>query len=77
MAVLQTPVCAANTYVLIQALLYQKYSVHSDVWSYVCVLYEIWSIGHIPFGDITGSAVCTEYSKISIMLLNEHNVGSA
>ena len=32
-----------------QALQYRKYSTASDVWSFGCVMYEIWSLGHKPF----------------------------
>ena len=32
-----------------EALLYKKYSTLSDVWSYACLLYEIWSLGWKPF----------------------------
>ena len=32
-----------------QAIHYKKYSTASDVWSFACVMYEIWSLGHKPF----------------------------
>ena len=40
-----------------EALHYRKYSTASDVWSYGCLLYEIWSLGCKPFHDITNGQV--------------------
>lgn len=40
-----------------QAIFYRRYSVQSDVWSFGCVMYEIWSLGHKPFEDDDGREV--------------------
>ena len=41
----------------IQAMKYMKYSTASDVWSFGCVMYEIWSLGHIPFEKLSNADV--------------------
>ena len=40
-----------------EAAFFRKYSSASDVWSYGCVLYEIWSLGHKPFSNLPNKEV--------------------
>ncbi|XP_065891792.1 uncharacterized protein [Dysidea avara] len=37
----------------LEAILYKKYSTRSDVWSFGCVMYEVWSLGHKPFEKLS------------------------
>ena len=62
------------SYVFVQAIFYKKYSIKSDVWSFGCVMYEIWSLGYKPFEDIDGREVRTyidfyyyDYNSIAIV----------
>ena len=53
-----------------------KYSTTSDVWSYGAVMYEIWSVGHIPFESFSNSKVKMIFKRhiIFIIYLNVNNL---
>ncbi len=48
---------------LLQALHYSKYSTASDVWSFGCVMYEIWSLGHKPFEAFSNNEVNRTFTQ--------------
>ena len=47
-----------------EALHYKKYSTASDVWSFGCLMYEIWSLGHKPFEEYTNMEVSIYYNGL-------------
>ena len=40
-----------------EAIHHCQYSTASDIWSYGCLLYEIWSLGRMPFRDSSNAEV--------------------
>ena len=56
-----------------QALHYKKYSTASDVWSFGCLMYEIWSLGHKPFEGYTNSQV-RHFAQLSYLRHKESSV---
>lgn len=48
-----------------EAMYFRRYSSASDVWSYGCLLYEVWSLGRMPFKDYTNAQVrCTHLDTV-------------
>ena len=45
-----------------EALHYRKYSTASDVWSFGCLMYEVWSMGCKPFMERTNFEVHSSQS---------------
>ena len=56
--------------IFVQAIFYKKYSIKSDVWSFGCVMYEIWSLGYKPFEDMDGREVRSFICTITILAIN-------
>ena len=60
-----------------EAVLSNRYSTSSDVWSYGMVLFEIWSLGHKPFEDIPNQKVHiyipTSYSHLYTIATHNHS----
>ncbi len=56
-----------------EALILQKYSTASDVWSYGCLLYEIWSVGRLPLEDVHAFEVIhlCSYSSIASLCYSD------
>ena len=50
-----------------EVLLYQEYSSKSDVWSYGILLWEIFSLGQMPFNDSTTNDMAAKRIKTGQM----------
>ena len=40
-----------------EAIYYKKYSTSSDIWSFGMLMFEIWSLGLCPFGELSHKMV--------------------
>ena len=53
-----------------EVLEFGDYSSSSDVWSYGCVLFEIWSMGNTPFSEHSEQQVgSTQFSYYGVLSL--------
>ncbi len=46
-----------------EALELQKYSTATDIWSYGCMLYEIWSVGGVPLEELKQTEVSDLFAR--------------